>query len=178
MTLHGVMYVPTVTDNVFSPRAMDEEGHKFIGRDGHISLFAGQLILPIRFKQYSLLSCPATDEMKRKELLSGIKKVKSEGDSLLEEGRQVVLAPGKTGPKEVDWNMFHASHGHASWVRLKATAKAQGIIKPCEGCFIAKGLRAPFSRSTTCRSSGRLGQIFYYLRGTKEVVGLFPCIQD
>ena len=176
VTLHGVLYVPTVTDNLFSLRAMDEEGHNFVGGDGHISLFGGQLKFPIRGKLYSLLGCHVTDEMKRKGVLCSIKKVDSGGNPLLEEGRQAVLAPGKTRPKEVNWNLFHASQGHASRSRLKATAKTLGVkltgtFKQCEGCFVAKGLRAPIPKSTTCRSNEPLGRIFCDLSGKKEVVG-------
>ena len=95
VTLHGVLYVPTVTDNLFSLRAMDDEGHKFVG-DGHISLFGGQLKFPIRGTLYSLLGCHVTVEMKRKGVLSRIKKVDSSGNPLREESRLAVLAPGKT----------------------------------------------------------------------------------
>lgn len=38
VTLHGVMYVPPATDNLFSRRVMHEEGHKLVGGDGHISV--------------------------------------------------------------------------------------------------------------------------------------------
>lgn len=86
-----------------------------------------------------------------------------------------MLAPGKTEPKDVDWNLFHASYAHASRLRLKAAVRAldvtlSGAFKPCEGCSIAIGLRAPISRSTTCRSSERLGRTFCDLSGEKELV--------
>lgn len=42
VALHGVLYVPTVTDDLPSRRAMDEEGQEVVGGDGHILLFAGQ----------------------------------------------------------------------------------------------------------------------------------------
>lgn len=52
VTLHSVPYVPIVTHNLFSLRAMVEESHKFVGGDEHISLFAGQFKFPIRAKLY------------------------------------------------------------------------------------------------------------------------------
>lgn len=107
--------------------------------------------------------------MKRKGVLSGIEKVDLDGSSLLEEGRQAMLAPGKTRRKEVEWNLLHASHGHISMMRLKATAKALGVTLTCT-FKLCEGLRAPISRSTTCRSSERLGRIHCDLSGRKEVV--------
>ena len=49
--------------------------------------------------------------------------------------------------------------------------KLTGTLKPCEGCSIAKGLRAPIPKSTSCRSTERLGRVFVDLSGKKEVVG-------
>lgn len=57
---------------------MDEEGHEFVGEDGHISLFAGQLNFPIRVKLHSLLGRPVTEKMKRKGALSDFINVDSE----------------------------------------------------------------------------------------------------
>ena len=114
--------------------------------------------------------------MKRKGALSGIKKVDLSGNPLHEESRQAVLAPGKTGPKEVNWNLFHASQGHASRLRLKTTAKTLGVkltgtLRQCENCSVAKGVIDPIPKSTTCRSNEPLGRIFCDLSGKKEVAG-------
>lgn len=75
------------------------------------SLFGGPLKFPICGKLYSLLGYPVTDEMKDKGVLNGMKKVHSDGNPLLEEGTQAVLAPGKKGPK--DWTGICFTHNMA-----------------------------------------------------------------
>ena len=78
---------------------MGEAGHKFVGGDGHISLFGGQLKFPIWGKLYTLLGCPVTSAMKR--TLTNVKGVDQDGNPLREENRQAVLAPGKSDPRKL-----------------------------------------------------------------------------
>ena len=171
--LHDVLYVPSVQDNLFSLRAMDALGHRFVGENGTISLFGGQLKFPIRGKLYSLRAFTVTKKLQDGALRNRLK-IDSDGNPLDEETRQALLAPGKYGSNEVNWNVFHASQAHANASRLKATAKSMGVkltgtLTQCQGCSVAKGLRAPIPKSTTSRSTERLGRVFIDLSGRKEI---------
>lgn len=84
-------------------------------------------MFPIRGKLWSFLDGAATDEMRQKGGLSGVKEVDSDGNSLLKQGRQAVFAPGERKPKGVYWNLFRALNIHASRVRCKARVEALGV---------------------------------------------------
>lgn len=79
---------------------MDEEGHKFVSEYDYISV-----CWPAKFSSHgklcSLVGYPVSGDMKKKEALGDFK-VNSDGNPLHEEGRRAVLAPRRTGSKEVD----------------------------------------------------------------------------
>lgn len=52
--------------------------------------------------------------------------------------------------------MFHASFSHVHKLLLEATVlsmrvKLTGTLQPCEGCEVAKAIRAPIANQTSTR---------------------------
>lgn len=91
------------------------------------------------------------------------KPVDSDGQPDKKRANEVVFAPSRSSPKNVDWDVFHASVGHVRESPLQASAKSMnfeltGHLHPCEGCLAAKCIRKPILKQTATRSSKKLGR--------------------
>lgn len=70
---------------------------------------------------------------------------------------------------------FDAAFSLAHESLLKAAAKSAGIelpgtLRECEGCMLANGIRAPIAKQTSNRSDQKLGRVFVFLSGEKELL--------
>ena len=90
-----------------------------------------------------------------------------------------MIPPGSTDARDaaVDINVFHCVHGHADEFLLRATDKSLGLellvkLRPCTGCFMAKGYRKPIVHSTKSRATEKLEGVFVDLSGPKSTHSL------
>ena len=79
----------------------------------------------------------------------------------------LVIAPSSADSREavVDINVYHCIHGHANEVLLREADKLPGVelireLRPCTGCFMAKGYCAPIANSTKSLATEKLGNVF------------------
>lgn len=137
------------------------------------SLFGGPLKVPICRKLYSLRGCPIAKDMLQK----GTSTITRNSVRMLIRfvlNRKAVLASRKYGPKDFKWKVLRTNR-HASSSRLKYTARAMDVklpstFRPCQECFISKGLGARIPKSTSCRYKETLGRVFVYLSGKEQVI--------
>ena len=157
VTLTNVAYVPKLCYNLFSLKAVNKKGHRFIGMpSGKIVLFEGDLSFPIRGDAYSC------DAFRVPEVVSTYF------------SGSAVLAPGNKSPTSTDINAFHCSYAHVNEELLRATARKLGVtltgkLNPCIGCSMAKGLRKAIHKTTSTRANKKLGRVFVDLCGPKPV---------
>ena len=90
-----------------------------------------------------------------------------------------VLAAGNNAYAEsdVDIKVSHCLHAHSNEVLARETpkppgAKLTGKLRPCTGCYMAKGYRKPIPNGTHSRATEKLGRIFVDSSGSKRTPSL------
>lgn len=118
------------------------------------SMFGGKLRFSVKYKLHKIQGFPVAKNMTHEmgepgnllncNQLVGVSTNVEPSDQV----KQGVVAPSRSPPKEVDWNVFvfHASVGHMCEALLAVSAKPMGVelaghLHPCVGCLAAKVIR-------------------------------------
>lgn len=179
MHLKDVLHVPHIATNLVSLCSFDDERLEYVVKDDIMSLCGGKLRFEVKDRLYKIEGFAVTRNIRLEMDESGdVRRCNQFGrmwdtyDEPPDQASQAVVAPAKTPPKAVNWNIFHVSVGLMSKELLSASAKSMGVtltrhFHPCEGCLAAKGIRTPIPKTTETRSDKPLGRIYCDLTGPK-----------
>lgn len=146
---------------------MESNGYEFHGRNWTISLFGGTLVFPTRRNLKEMVGFPLTPSRLRRFSTLGkfhvygcnAKSVGGRVDakSKQERSNQAIATSGRSPVRELDINFFPSVNAHRHETLLKAIAKPiyvtlTGTLRECEGCMVAKRIRAQVAELIPNRS--------------------------
>ena len=156
-------HVPEAPYNLISLTTLAEEGHKYSGEKGGLTLTTkagGEVFFP---RMGKLLTQEGYQTQPTVDIACA-----------------AVIVPGdaKAATTPTNLNDYHNSHGHVHEELLKRTAKQQGVqlekgpLAPCLGCSMSKGQVKPIKTHTDSRAVKKLFRTFLDLGGKMQFKSL------